>query len=96
MIRFSVHVHPGSKSPAVGGDYGGALIVRTRARALDGRANDEALRRLAGAFDVRVTEVVLIRGATSRTKIVEVHGDARRLSDRLGELLSSTATTNPG
>ena len=91
MIRFNVHVHPGSKVPAVGGDYAGALIVRTRARAVDGRATDEVIQRLATAFAVRAGDVALVRGAASRNKFVEVRGDGQRLSERLAELLASTS-----
>jgi uncharacterized protein (TIGR00251 family) len=87
VIRVSVHVHPGSKAPGVGGDYAGALIVRTRARAVNGRANEEVRKSLAEAFGVRTSEVELVRGATSRHKFVEVRGDERRLGERLKELL---------
>lgn len=90
VIRFSVHVHPGSKSPGVGGGYADALIVRTRARAVDGRATEEVVERLADAFTVRRGDVALVRGATSRNKVVEVRGDAQRLNERLSELRQST------
>ena len=95
MIRFSVHVHPGSKSPGVGGEYGGALIVRTRARAVDGRATEEVIERLATGFALRRADVTLVRGATSRTKLFEVRGDDERLATRLGELLATTSS-RPG
>ena len=89
-LRFTVHAHPGSKAPSVGGDHGGALVVRTRARAVDGRANDEVVHRLATAFAVRGADVRIIRGAASRSQVVEVLGDATSLSQRLNELLGST------
>ncbi len=65
----------------------GMLIVRVTAPAVDGRATESALRALATAFGVRRREVVLVRGSTSRTKIVEISGMPEpALRTRLAEL----------
>ena len=88
-IRFAVHAHPGSKAPAVGGEHAGALVVHVRSRAVDGRANDEVVERLAIAFAVRSTDVSIVRGATSRSKFIQVNGDPSGLNDRLNDLLAS-------
>ncbi|WP_349817061.1 DUF167 domain-containing protein [Frankia sp. Cppng1_Ct_nod] len=65
----------------------GMLIVRVTAPAVDGRATESALRALATAFGVRRREVVLVRGSTSRTKIVEIGGMPEpALRTRLAEL----------
>ena len=71
-MRLCIRVRPGSSRTAVGGSHDGALVVRVSARAVDGRATEEALRALAEALEVRRREVTLVRGATSRTKVVEV------------------------
>jgi uncharacterized protein YggU (UPF0235/DUF167 family) len=86
MIRFSVHVHPGSKRSVVGGCYDGALIVHVCARAVNGSATRDTLDTLAIAFGVRPSAVLLVRGATSRTKI---GGDDVQLHSRLQELLAT-------
>ncbi len=67
-------VRPGAARPGVGGERGGALIVRVSARAVDGRATEAALTAVAAAFGVRRRAVTLIAGAASRTKILEVDG----------------------
>ena len=67
-------VRPGSARPGVGGERGGALVVRVGARAVDGRATEAALAAVAAAFGVRRRAVTLVTGATSRTKILEVDG----------------------
>jgi uncharacterized protein (TIGR00251 family) len=87
MIRVSVHVHPGSKVASVGGSYDDALSVHVRARAVDGAATAEVLKSLAEAFEVRTNAVALVRGATSRTKVVSIEGDDRQLRERLEGLL---------
>lgn len=89
VIRFSVHVHPGSRQRRVGGSYDGALIVRVGARAVEGAATAETLRLIAAAFGVRASDVSLERGAHSRTKTVTVDGDDAALGQRLAELLAA-------
>jgi hypothetical protein len=89
MLRFTVHVHPGARSANVGGDYGGALNVHVRSRAVEGAATSEVLDALARAFGVRTKEVRLVRGAHSRDKVVEIEGDVASLRIRLEELLGT-------
>lgn len=74
MVRITVWVRPGSPRPRVGGDHGGALVVRVSPRAVDGQATAAALAAVADAFGVRRSAVTLVTGATSRTKILDVAG----------------------
>jgi len=85
----TIRVRPGASSTAVGGSFGPALVVRVRARAVDGRATDSALRAVAEAFSVAPGAVRLVHGARSRTKAVEVAGDDVVLAHRLEELLGA-------
>jgi hypothetical protein len=89
VIRFAVHVHPGSRAPGVGGSHDGALNVRVRARAVEGAATDEVLATLAQAFDVRPGAVACVRGAHSRNKLVSIEGDDEVLTSRLVVLLAT-------
>jgi len=89
VIRLSVHVHPGSSRPRVGGSYDGALVVRVRARAVGGAATDEVLAALASAFGVRPRSVTCVRGAHSRTKAIVIEGDADALEQRRRVLIDS-------
>ena len=73
-MRVTIRVHPGASRPGVGGAYGGALVVRVRERAVDGRATEAALTTVAAAFGVPRRAVTLVAGAASRTKTVEVAG----------------------
>ncbi|HLQ54486.1 MAG TPA: DUF167 domain-containing protein [Streptosporangiaceae bacterium] len=82
-MRVTIRVRPGAGRTAVGGEHGGALVVRVAARAVEGQANEAALIALAGAFGVRRRSVTLVTGATSRTKIVDVAGGEQAVLDRL-------------
>ena len=82
-VRITIMVRPRSARPGVGGEHGGALVVRVRERAVDGRATAAALAAVAVAFGVRRQAVRLVAGAASRTKIVEVTGADQAGLDRL-------------
>ncbi len=76
---------PNVPRSAIVGWLGSALKVKVHAPALEGRANDELCSFLADALDVPRRNVTLLRGDTSRQKLVRVDGltldDAKR---RLG------------
>ena len=71
-VRIAVRVRPGASRTVVGGSYAGALVVRVGAQAVDGKANEAAIRALANAFGVRRRDVVLVSGATNRSKVIDV------------------------
>jgi hypothetical protein len=90
-IRIAIRVRPGAPRTRVGGAYGDALVVHVNAPAVDGRATAAALRAVAAAFGVPHSDVTLVTGATSRTKIVDVAGDEAALHERAATLLGSDA-----
>jgi uncharacterized protein len=82
-VRITVRVRPGATHPGVGGEHGGALVVRVSARATGGQATAAALAAVAAAFGVPRRAVTLVAGATSRTKILDVAGADRAVMERL-------------
>jgi uncharacterized protein YggU (UPF0235/DUF167 family) len=67
----------------------GALAIRLAAPPVDGAANDELVATLANALGLARCDVVLVRGGSSRDKLVEVRGlhpeeVQARLSEKLG------------
>lgn len=78
-MRVEVHVKPGASRSAVGGTHDGALVVRVTARAVDGKATEAVLVAVAHAFGVAARDVTLVRGATSRRKLLEVAGGKEQL-----------------
>lgn len=76
-MRVAIRVKPGASRTRVGGRYGDRLVVAVTARAVEGAATEAALAALAEALGVRRRDVVLVVGATSRDKVVEVPDSAR-------------------
>lgn len=83
MVRITIWVRPGSPRPGVGGEHDGALVVRVAARAVEGKATATALAAVATAFGVRPRAVILVAGAASRRKILDVAGADQAALDRL-------------
>ncbi|MBU4213314.1 MAG: DUF167 domain-containing protein [Actinobacteria bacterium] len=75
-MNIEIRVRPGASRTRVGGEHAGRLVVAVQPRAVDGAATEGALRALADALGVRRRHVNLVRGATSRDKVVAVDDDA--------------------
>ncbi len=85
-LILALHVQPGAPRTAVVGRHADALKIRLAAPPVDGKANAELLRFLAEAFAVPIRNVVLLRGQTSRQKVVRIDHPPQR-PDRDWELL---------
>jgi hypothetical protein len=73
-VEVEVRVSPGARRSALAGWHAGALKVAVAAPPVEGKANDELCRFLAGVFGVRPGAVELTAGATARSKRVAVRG----------------------
>jgi len=71
-MRVEIHVRPSASKTAVGGEHDGALVVRVPQPAEAGRATHAALAAVAKALAVPVGSVSLVRGATTRRKLIEI------------------------
>ena len=78
-MKRSVLVRPRSSRPSVGGSHDGALVVRVREPATDGRANRAVVDAVADALGVARRAVRITSGASARRKVVEVDGDESAL-----------------
>lgn len=64
---------PGSKKgPLIEAAADGSLILYVRERAVEGAANDGVIKLLAAHFGVAKSQVEIVRGHASRTKLIEV------------------------
>jgi uncharacterized protein (TIGR00251 family) len=77
-LVLELHVQPGASRTEVAGTHGDALKVRLAAPPVDGKANAELLRFLAEAFGVPRRDVTLLRGESSRAKVVRITRPAAR------------------
>jgi uncharacterized protein len=82
MATLHVHVVPNAKidslvgqlataSPSRGG-HGGAIKIKLRAPAVEGKANAALIRFLAQRLKISTRQIILIRGQKSREKIVRI------------------------
>jgi len=72
-LRVRVIVKPRSKSPGVE-PQGGLLVVRVKSPPLKGMANEEARELLSCYFGISKSNVRLVSGHRSSTKVFEVEG----------------------
>jgi len=86
MARIAVRVQPGAaRNEVAGWEADGTLRVRLTAPPVEGRANRALVEFLAEALGLRRAAISLIRGASSRHKLVEVEGlEATEIRQRLG------------
>jgi hypothetical protein len=77
-LQLMLHVRPGASRTEVTGTHGEALKIRLAAPPVDGKANAELLRFLAEVFAVPRRDVMLVRGDTSRAKVVRITRPAAR------------------
>ena len=75
---LTLHIQPGAKKTEIAGLHGDALKIRLAAPPVDGKANAELVRLLAEAFGVPRRQVAILRGETSRDKLVRVDAPVRR------------------
>jgi hypothetical protein len=69
--RLALRVTPGARTESIAlGD--GRLEVKVRAKPHDGAANDAVLALLAEALGIATSRLRMLRGATSRDKLVQV------------------------
>ncbi|HWQ99969.1 MAG TPA: DUF167 domain-containing protein [Candidatus Methylomirabilis sp.] len=72
MKRITVRVTPNSSKTEVVGRELGALKVRLAASPTDGKANEALICLLAEEYDCAPSTIRIVKGATSRLKIVEL------------------------
>lgn len=84
-MRLTVRVTPRASRDAVGErDAAGVLHVRVTAPPTDGAANAAVSRLLAKALALPARDIVLVSGATSRTKTFDLPLDEATFGARLG------------
>ena len=91
-VRVEILVRPNASRGGVGGNHDGALVVRVTEPPDRGRATGAALRALAESFGVPSRNVTLVRGPTTRRKVVQIEASGEveeRLQSRLERLLQT-------
>lgn len=71
---LTVRVQPRAKRDEVVGERAGAVVIRLTAPPVDGKANAALCAYVAKRAGVPKTSVSVVRGQTSRDKVVRVEG----------------------
>jgi uncharacterized protein len=86
-VQVEIYVRPGASATRVGGVYDGAVVVRVVEPADRGRATEAALMAMAGALGLPRRSIALVRGGTSRSKLIDVEVGASE-SEGVGDALA--------
>ena len=74
MTIVRVYVVPGAKIDSVVGEHAGAMKIKLRAPAVEGKANAALIRFLAEKLELPRHSIVLERGHRSRDKLIRIDG----------------------
>jgi uncharacterized protein len=74
MADLPIRVQPRAKRSEVAGERGGAVVIRVSAPPVDGKANEAVCRLIAERVGVPKSAVRIVRGESSRDKVVRIDG----------------------
>lgn len=84
-VRFLIKVHPNAGRTEIAGILGRAVKIKLNKPAVEGAANKECVRFLAGKLEVPPSRIFFLKGGFSREKVVRVSGiTAAEACRRLG------------
>lgn len=72
--KLRVHVVPNAKINKVVGEHGGAIKIKLRARAVEGKANSALISFLADELNISQRAIVTEQGLRSRDKLIRIIG----------------------
>jgi uncharacterized protein (TIGR00251 family) len=73
-VTIEVQISANASRNQIIGWVGGRLKIKVKAPAVEGKANAELLRYLAEVADTRPGKLRILRGDTSKTKLIEIDG----------------------
>jgi uncharacterized protein len=74
MADLAIRVQPRAKRSEVAGERGGAVVIRVSAPPVDRKANEAVCRLIAERVGVPKSAVRIVRGESSRDKVVQIDG----------------------
>jgi uncharacterized protein len=74
MADVAIRLQPRARREEVVGERAGAIVIRVTAPPVDGKANAALCAFIAKAAGVSASSVDVVRGQTSRDKVVRVDG----------------------
>jgi hypothetical protein len=74
LKTLQVKVKPNARASVLEQLGDGTWLAKIKAQPVDGKANEELIRVIAGHFGVRKAQVTIKSGASGRMKLVQVEG----------------------
>jgi uncharacterized protein (TIGR00251 family) len=86
---LEVHLQPGAKRSEIVGFREGVLYAKVTALPQKGQANRALVELMAGALQVPKSAINIVRGQSSRSKVIAIQGlTSQEVKDLLGQGLS--------
>ena len=89
-IRFNLRVVPKSSKNILSVIDEGVVKLKINAPPIDGKANLACIKFLSDVFNVSKSQISIVSGDKSKTKVIEVLGDPEILAKILSELLKAS------
>ncbi len=86
-VELEIHVKPRAKYTCLALE-GGALVFQTTKPPVRGEANASLVRYLSKLLGVPQSRITVVKGATSRVKILRVKAPAQDVAEKLAEVLT--------
>ena len=74
MARVRVHIVPNAKIDNVVGQHAGAIKIKLRAQAVEGKSNAALRCFLADQLNISQRAIILEHGQSSRDKVIRIDG----------------------
>ena len=73
-VTLKIKVEPRSSRKGISGVVGDAIKIKVNAPPVGGAANEELIEVLSEEFGIKKTSIKILRGMSSRNKVVEIEG----------------------
>ncbi|TFG90239.1 MAG: YggU family protein [Candidatus Atribacteria bacterium] len=73
-VTLKIKVEPRSSRKGISGVVGDAIKIKVNAPPAGGAANEELIEVLSEEFGIKKTSIKILRGISSRNKVVEIEG----------------------
>jgi uncharacterized protein (TIGR00251 family) len=90
-LTFDIHVIPHASRAQIAGVQDGALKVRVTAPPVEGAANEDCIKLLAGELKLKKSQLEIFSGAKSRKKTVMVKNISKaELEKKINDIIRET------
>lgn len=73
-VTLKIKMEPRSSRKGISGVVGDAIKIKVNAPPVGGAANEELIEVLSEEFGIKKTSIKILRGMSSRNKVVEIEG----------------------